>query len=264
VIVDTSVNARMQAALEPRIHLSTRVSAALETVSAPDWIGASRTVARAMARSPVDTTVKDLLASSFAALDLLGIGLAVCNLSSQLLVANGTAEQILRTRDGLELDSDQVLCATHECNPSLSQLVQQAARSAVLGKAGDNDAMLAIPRSSDKRALTVLVRAANGASTKETHSEQPAALVLILDSALPAKAAEPELRQLYGLTSTEARLANLLMEGKTLDECGCQLGIRRSTVRMHLRNLFAKTGVRRQGELVSLLLKSIGLGPRKK
>jgi DNA-binding CsgD family transcriptional regulator len=33
---------------------------------------------------------------------------------------------------------------------------------------------------------------------------------------------------------------------------------------MHLRNIFAKTGARRQGELVALLLKSIGLGPRVK
>jgi DNA-binding CsgD family transcriptional regulator len=52
------------------------------------------------------------------------------------------------------------------------------------------------------------------------------------------------------------------MEGVALDDCCTQLGIRRTTARMHLRNIFAKTGVRRQGELVALLLKSIGLGPR--
>jgi len=64
---------------------------------------------------------------------------------------------------------------------------------------------------------------------------------------------------LYGLTSTEACLANLLMEGKTLDECCQSLGIRRSTARTHLQHLFEKVGVQRQSELVSLLLKSIGL-----
>ena len=35
--------------------------------------------------------------------------------------------------------------------------------------------------------------------------------------------------------------------------------MRSSTVRMHVRNLFHKTGVRRQSQLISLLLKSIGL-----
>jgi DNA-binding CsgD family transcriptional regulator len=78
------------------------------------------------------------------------------------------------------------------------------------------------------------------------------------------EATELELRQLYGFTSTEAQLANLLMEGMALEDCGDELGIRRTTVRMHLRNIFAKTGARRQGELVALLLKSIGLGPRLK
>jgi DNA-binding CsgD family transcriptional regulator len=54
------------------------------------------------------------------------------------------------------------------------------------------------------------------------------------------------------------------MEGWALEECCEELGIRRTTAKMHLRNIFAKTNVRRQGELVSLLLKSIGLGPRLK
>ena len=87
-------------------------------------------------------------------------------------------------------------------------------------------------------------------------------LVMILDAALPVETTEAELRQLYGFTATETQVANLLMEGLGLEDCCAQLGIRRTTVRMHLRNIFAKTGVRRQGELVSLLLKSIGLGPR--
>jgi DNA-binding CsgD family transcriptional regulator len=209
-----------------------------------------------------DSTINDLLASSFAALDLLTIGLAVCNISGQVLVANQTAQQILKKRDGLELDSDDVLCTTQDCSPSLSQLIQRAVRSALLGLGNESDAMLAVPRTRGKRALTVLVRAVSGTSGSECHANQPTALVLIVDSACQAEVAQPELRQLYGLTCTEARLANLLMEGKTLAECGSQLGIRRSTVRMHLRNLFAKTGVCRQSELVALLLKSIGLGPR--
>ena len=57
----------------------------------------------------------------------------------------------------------------------------------------------------------------------------------------------------------EASLANLLMEGKTVNECCDLLGIRRSTARTHLQHLFEKVGVQRQSELVSVLLKSIGL-----
>lgn len=262
MIVDSSVSARVQAALRPRLQVSNQVFANQGAALRADWNNASP-VARDLIRNSSDTTVHELLGSSLAALDMLNIGLTICNLSGQLLIANKTAEKILSSRDGLELDADNVLCTTRECSPSLSQLMQQAMRSAMLGKNRDNEAMLAIPRTSGKRALTVLVRAATGAAAG-THSKQPTTLVFIVDSGSPAQAAESELRQLYGLTLTEARLANLLMEGKSLVECGFQLGIRRSTVRMHLRNLFAKTGVCRQGELVSLLLKSIGLGPRQK
>jgi DNA-binding CsgD family transcriptional regulator len=258
LIVDTNVTARVQASLRPRLRLSTGSS---ERNSVRERQKVLR-IAQTEVVGHDQTTINDLLASSFAALDLLTIGLAVCNISGQLLIANQTAQRILENRDGLQLDSDDVLCTTHDCSPSLSQLIQRAVRSGLLGQGKDSDAMLSVPRAHGQRALTILVRAVRGAAESECHANQPTALVLIVDSGCPAEAAIPELRRLYTLTSTEARLANLLMEGKTLAECGSQLGIRRSTVRMHLRNLFAKTGVCRQSELVALLLKSIGLGPR--
>jgi DNA-binding CsgD family transcriptional regulator len=92
-----------------------------------------------------------------------------------------------------------------------------------------------------------------------TEASKAAVLVIIFDSALRVKAIDSDLRQLYGFTSTEARLANLLMEGKALESCCDQMGICRSTGCTHLRRLFKKTGVHRQGELVALLLKGIGL-----
>jgi DNA-binding CsgD family transcriptional regulator len=125
------------------------------------------------------------------------------------------------------------------------------------------DSAFAVERNAGKRPLTLFVRAVNTKSDTPSPNEA-AALVMILDSAHPVEIAETELRQLYGFTATEARLANHLMEGLSLEECCAAMGIRRTTARMHLRNIFAKTGVRRQGELVSLLLKSIGLGPRLK
>jgi DNA-binding CsgD family transcriptional regulator len=87
----------------------------------------------------------------------------------------------------------------------------------------------------------------------------PATLLFILDPETSVETGEAELRQLYGLTTMEACLANLLMEGKALDECCTILNIRRTTARTHLQHLFEKVGVQRQSELVSLLLKSIGL-----
>lgn len=244
--MDTSLSTRALVTLRQRFEVSP--AARVETAQR---VGISRTFA-------VRSGIRNLLAAGFEALDLLGIGLVVCGADGQLLVINQTADRIVKTNDGLEVDSDGRLRTTQECTPPFGELLQRVSASK-----GKGEVALAVRRPSAKRPLTLLLRSTNGHSQDVQGSVSPAALVLILDSALPANTVEAELRQLYGLTHTETRLAKLLMEGVTLDDCCAELGIRRTTGRMHLRNLFAKIGVRRQSELVSLLMKSIGLGPRR-
>jgi len=252
--VDTIQNLRVQAFLQ-RISVAT---SSTSTISCEQDLLPQRIVIM-----PPDN-VSGLLTAGFEALDLLNIGVVVCGSSGELLVTNDTAQEILRARDGLELDAQGVLCATCQSGASLAGVIQQVARTARNGVDNNNvDSAFAVRRPSRKRALTLFVRAVN-AKAEPPADHEAAALVMILDAALPVQATELELRQLYGFTSTEAQLANLLMEGMALEDCGDELGIRRTTVRMHLRNIFAKTGARRQGELVALLLKSIGLGPRVK
>jgi DNA-binding CsgD family transcriptional regulator len=199
-----------------------------------------------------------LLIAGFEALDLLNIGLVVTGSAGLLLMANRAAEQILERHDGLELTSSGVLCAMKGCGPGLGQIVQPAAKAGQPRKSDGQDTVVAVRRPSGGRALTLLVRPIQRAMPEED-AASPAVLVFILDPEVSVEAAETELRQLYGLTSTEARLANLLMEGRTLKECCDQLAVRRSTGRTHLQHLFEKVGAQRQSELVSLLLKSIGL-----
>ena len=190
----------------------------------------------------------NLLMTGFDALDLLNIGFIVTNLAGRVLLANTTAETILEAQDGLRLTSEGTLSTSPGCNsPSMEPILK--------GKPGVKQAVIALSRPSGKRPLTLLVRSAEVAPSD--YPEPARILVFVLDPESPT-AREPELRQLYGLTSAETRLANLLMEGKTLEECCDMLGIRRSTAKMHLRNVFTKTDVQRQGELVALLFNSTG------
>ncbi len=62
------------------------------------------------------------------------------------------------------------------------------------------------------------------------------------------------LRLLYALTESEARLAAALAGGDSLGAYARAQGIALETARTHLRNIFAKTGTRRQGELLRLIL----------
>ena len=65
---------------------------------------------------------------------------------------------------------------------------------------------------------------------------------------------EKLLRMLFGLTPTEARVARLLALGQRTEDISQGLSISATTVAFHLRNLFQKTGVARQSDLVALVL----------
>ena len=81
-----------------------------------------------------------------------------------------------------------------------------------------------------------------------------AGLLFILD---PRRSSLPSLnvvRQYFGLTTMEAAVAVEIIRGKGVAACARRLGVSVETARTHLRRIFGKTGVRRQAELVHLLL----------
>ncbi len=61
------------------------------------------------------------------------------------------------------------------------------------------------------------------------------------------------IRALFDLTAAEARVARGLAAGQSLEEIAAEGGVALSTVRWQLRQIHAKTGCTRQGELVALM-----------
>ncbi|MNL84367.1 Bacterial regulatory protein, luxR family [compost metagenome] len=61
------------------------------------------------------------------------------------------------------------------------------------------------------------------------------------------------LRDLYGLTPAETRLATHLAGGQGLPEVSQQLNIRHETARTQLKAVFHKTGTNSQAQLTHLL-----------
>ena len=72
----------------------------------------------------------------------------------------------------------------------------------------------------------------------------------VLDFPAPSEA---QLRALLDLTPAEARLAQLLASGDTLEEVAQKLGIKLTTARSQLAVIFSKTDIRRQTKLVAIL-----------
>jgi DNA-binding CsgD family transcriptional regulator len=186
------------------------------------------------------------------ALDYLGIGWIVCTVSGLILVSNRTADNIVTGRDGLELNSHGALSTTEGGNEAFGQILRRAAEGALQNNCASRSATVLVRRASGKPPLTLFVSSTSQISV-------PLALVMILDPSLPFRTTEADLSQLYGLTTTESRLALLLMEGCALEDCCFRLGIRSSTGRAYVSRIFRKTSVRSQNQLVSVLIRSIGL-----
>jgi DNA-binding CsgD family transcriptional regulator len=205
----------------------------------------------------IDQDVTHLWWAGMEALELLGIGWLVCDAAGRLLGANQIGDRILRARDGLHLNSGGVRCVTRRCNALLADAVRRASNASVTDEQEDYGAALLVRRAAGKRAFTLLVRPVRAMTTTDDCGQ--VALVLILDSFLSVQARDEDLVQLFGFTSAEARLANRLMDGLSLQDCCDRLEISRSTACKHLRHIFKKAGAHRQSELVSVLLKTIGL-----
>lgn len=80
-------------------------------------------------------------------------------------------------------------------------------------------------------------------------------LVLLLVTDLDGRPTLPDgrLKEVFGLTFAEARLASHLLGGTDLKEAADTLGITYETARSQLRSIFSKTGTTRQVDLVLLL-----------
>jgi DNA-binding CsgD family transcriptional regulator len=61
------------------------------------------------------------------------------------------------------------------------------------------------------------------------------------------------LRQAFGLTPSEAKIALCVADGKSLEQAAHEIGIAHETTRSHLKSIFRKTDTHRQGELVALV-----------
>ena len=66
-----------------------------------------------------------------------------------------------------------------------------------------------------------------------------------------------ELRTIYKLTPSEAKVCNDLVNGYSLEEIANRVGLQYSTLRGYLKRIFYKTDTNKQHELVSTIIKDL-------
>jgi DNA-binding CsgD family transcriptional regulator len=208
-----------------------------------------------------DKSFPFFLTESLAAFDHAAIGLAIADRNGRLLLANRVAEDILASRDGLEVTPTRFLRIVQRKGSAAKGLFDQ--RNRPDSPAPWQTTVLSVSRASGKRPLNVFVRS-SGMLPDGSAQTNSLTFVCVVDPELPIQGMERYLRHAYKLTAAETHLATLLMQGNNLLECCRRMRVQRSTVATHLQQLFNKTQARTQSQLVSVLFRRIGLvGSRK-
>jgi DNA-binding CsgD family transcriptional regulator/PAS domain-containing protein len=191
--------------------------------------------------------------ASMLALDHLGLAVIVVDRQSRILYANRAALAVLKRGDALRAPFNKLGALTAARTTELEALIHGAARTAQ-GKEWNAGGALRLTRPG-RLPVTVFVAPfcpARGGFA----SIAPAAILLVRDPELTT-ASSQVLRGLFGLTATEAAVAALLAEGRSIDEIAAAQSVSLNTARTHLKSILVKTGTNRQAELVSLLLQSV-------
>lgn len=184
-------------------------------------------------------------------LDQWPIGVILTDPNVRPLVLNRAAETIIKQRDGLTTSPDGLRAASPKATSMLRALIRQAAS---LNPSQQNaSAGTTLPRPSGRQPFSVLV-ASSGPDGATIPMGVTVVSVFISDPARFTDPAPPLLQTLYGLSAAEAEFAAALIGGSGLLAASKRMHIGVNTAKTHLSHIFAKTGTRKQGELIHLIL----------
>jgi DNA-binding CsgD family transcriptional regulator len=106
---------------------------------------------------------------------------------------------------------------------------------------------------SEERWLAHVLPLTSGVRRQAGDKSTATAAVFVRKAALDMPTPVETLARIYKLTGSEVRVLHGVVEIGGAREIAKALGIAQTTVRTHLQSLFAKTGARRQADLVKLV-----------
>jgi DNA-binding CsgD family transcriptional regulator len=178
----------------------------------------------------------------------MAFGVVFVGAASEVLLTNAQADRQLRAGKGIRLSCGKLLLSKSADQQALQALLDSASGALRASRAYTGGCMQITGACGRPLFITV-------APLRRCDIPEPGtAVIFITDPYERTQLPADLLRRCYGLTCAESRLVMLLIEGKSLREAATSQSTSPNTAKAHLKNVFAKTGVRRQTELMRLLL----------
>jgi DNA-binding CsgD family transcriptional regulator len=183
------------------------------------------------------------------ALNMLAAGVIFVGGAAEIILMNTRAEKLLQRRDGLLTVGGRLSAAVNVEAERLEAVVSGFAHPNRVGLSAGGTILISRKAG---RPLSVTVAPLRNFSVGL--GQPPAAVLFISDPDQNLELPADLLQRCYGLTSAEARLTMILLEGHSLKEAADLCGVSQNTAKTQLKSVFSKTHVQRQSELVRLLL----------
>lgn len=184
-----------------------------------------------------------------AALDTLSPGVVLLGPRMQVVAMNKAAERLVGARNGLLANSKSVCAEQTGESARLQELIAKAVTTG--NGAGLETARAFTISRRDLPPLQVLVSPIGGCDLDEGH--QVRAIMFVKDPSQRVRPKNETLREMFGLTPAECRVALLLADGHAPTQVAEMIGVGRNTLKSQLASVFRKTGTSRQSQLVRLL-----------
>ena len=179
------------------------------------------------------------------ALDGVSCGVAILNGAGKLMLSNATAQSVFAHGQPLKLVQERLTATIPAESRKLQMLIQHALTRRNL-RGG-----VTIVHGAGQRAMCVTVDATSEQFRQRTAG---AAYVYITDlDARPSRACAQQLREMFGLTPAEARVAIGIAAGEPMRDVAAQARVTYESARFTLKRVYEKLGVHKQGELVALI-----------
>jgi DNA-binding CsgD family transcriptional regulator len=191
-----------------------------------------------------------------ALLERIPTGVLLLDERRRVAFLNRRAEAILAAGDGLIMTAQGLQAVQPELQAALAELIQGAVETGA-GRGTHAGGALSLHAAGGRESYQVLVTPLRTERLRVDVGRERicAALFLHLRDSQPALS-EEVLRDLFGFTSAEARVAVALALGRSPEEIATQAATSRYTVRAQLSAIYQKLGVHRQAEAVQRLLSS--------